>query len=138
MELILWLILMAAFYIVPEILKRRRKPEEYEYPEIPDRVPPPETKAPAAKPKEKPAPVKPMSEPVYLPPVSATAASAPGAFIAMPDTLHHLAEEPKTAAVTMSESGPWQGRLDNASVLNGVIYAEILQPPKALRNIRRH
>jgi hypothetical protein len=134
MELILWLILMAAFYIVPEILKRRRKPEEYEYPEIPDRVPPPETKAPAAKPKEKPAPVKTMSEPVYLPPVSATA----GAFAAMPDMLYHLAEEPKTAAVTMSEYVPWQGRLDNASVLNGVIYAEILQPPKALRKIHRH
>lgn len=136
MELIIWLVLMAVFYLVPELLKRRRKPEEYEYPEIPDRVPPPEAKAPAPPPKVKPAPAATTPKAVYLPPVAA-APTSPGAFVAMDDTLHHLGQEPKTAAVVTAEHNPWRGDLDQASVLNGVIYAEILQPPKALRRTHR-
>ncbi|WP_143005907.1 hypothetical protein [Sporolituus thermophilus] len=31
------------------------------------------------------------------------------------------------------ETSPWEGKLNNALLVNGVIFAEILQPPRAKR-----
>lgn len=33
----------------------------------------------------------------------------------------------------VKESSPWQGKLSEEAILNGVIFAEILQPPRAYR-----
>ena len=45
MDIVIFIIAMLVFYVLPEILKRRRK-TEYKYPEIPERVPPPPAKVP--------------------------------------------------------------------------------------------
>ena len=70
-DIVVPLILMVVFYLVPEILKKRRKAEEYKYPEIPDSVPPPSPdrlppiESRPAPPKERPLP--PLVSPEMLP-----------------------------------------------------------------------
>jgi hypothetical protein len=123
MDIIYILILMAVFYILPEILKKRQ-PKQYEYPQIPDRVLPPELK-PSRDVKPPPgSKVKPVSiaSKAEEPPVLAQATSEPEAL--------------KVAVPLMSEGSAWQDKLDQTVVLNGVIFAEILQPPRAHRPFR--
>lgn len=119
MDIVTLLILMALFYLVPELLKRRR-PKTYEYPQIPDRVPMPETVPP-------PAPGK-ADETPAVPYAYAAESAAPF----QPEVRPGESKVPGPAEGTL---GPL--RLDQAEVVNGIIYAEILQPPRALRPMRR-
>jgi hypothetical protein len=122
MELIFWVIGLILLYLVPELLKKRRTPQEYKYPEIPDSVPPPV--------------IKPKYE-VILPQLPEETVSfiteSPVATTAYAPT---LSIAPKMALATNNEGSAWDGKLTSSAVLNGVIFAEILQPPKALRNAK--
>ncbi len=115
MEIVLVLILLAILYLVPELLRRRGYFErEYEYPEIPEQTP-------TAK-----SPVQ----------------NTPEFYV---DYDNQIYKNNNTvtmpAAVNIQSSAPeksaWQGKLDNNAVLNGIIFAEILQPPRAYRPLRR-
>lgn len=123
MDIIFILIAMAVFYILPEIFKRRQ-PKKYEYPQIPDRVPPPEIK---------------LSREVQPPPIgkvkpiSVVAKADEPTIVAQPTA---ELKELKPAAPLTSELSVWQDKLDQTVILNGVIFAEILQPPRAYRPFR--
>ncbi|MDR3565199.1 MAG: hypothetical protein P4N59_27700 [Negativicutes bacterium] len=117
---ILILILMAVFYLVPELLKRRR-PKTYEYPEIPDQVPLPE-RVPSS------APGRIRENPAVQLAEAKTDIEPPRPHIRPPET--------PVATVAMEEYSPWQVKLDQTTVISGIIYAEILQPPRAMRPLR--
>ncbi|MCX7781086.1 MAG: hypothetical protein N2491_09275 [Negativicutes bacterium] len=115
------LLLMAILYILPEIFKRRR-PKKYEYPEIPGKPadhapapPQPELKTTAFLQKE-------WHQPASLQPKPATSGtiSAPLELIDHPENV--------TA---------WHGAISRQTIINGFIFAEILQPPRALRPLER-
>ena len=61
--------------------------------------------------------------------------SSGGGLAARTDRPHYLADTAETLfPATDAEAFPWQqGGLDSNTVITGVIYAEILQPPRALR-----
>lgn len=104
------LLLMAILYLLPELL-RRRKPKQYEYPDIPERVPQPQ----AVKKEQR-------AQPEIRRP-----AAAPS--LVMPDPVH--------VPVTKEES-PWQGQINLGVIQNGYIFAEIIQPPRAYRPFTHH
>lgn len=150
-DIIVPLVLMAIFYILPEILKKKRRQAEYKYPEIPDQAPPPVgTRAPAPDraplpeqrwPEERPATVRGPAPDVVLPPVS-DERPRPAAAVHRPPEPRPKPVEPSyvsgdTAdAPTVAEARPWDGRLDQAAVVNGIIFAEIIQPPRCKRPFR--
>jgi hypothetical protein len=155
-DIVVPLILMIVFYLVPEILKKRRKPEEYKYPEIPDnvpplppdRLPPPIESRPAPRPVERPLP-PPMpprrTEPpadIVMPPRQEHKSPIPHMKPVEPTYTPHLKPveptykdhlPPAVAVPAIAETAPWDGRLDPTTVMNGVIFAEILQPPRSRR-----
>ena len=101
---------MLLLYVVPELFKRRSK--KYEYPEVPQPVPVPveeqvqhSVPEPTWSPSLPKSQGKPMSE-----------AAAPIEVISVQET-----------------GDSWQGNISHASVINGFIYAEVLQPPRAMR-----
>lgn len=111
-----WVILiMLLLYVLPEIFKRR--PKKYEYPDIPQPVP------------------QPVPQPTAIP----TAVSGKGSMWAMPQAkVKHgmpMSEvaPPMQVLHLQSQGGTWQGNLNQASVINGFIFAEVLQPPRAAR-----
>lgn len=109
---------MLLLYIVPELFKRR--PKKYEYPEIPQPVP-----ESAPEPEAKPATVSNKGLTWALPQPMAKG-SMPMSEVAPPMQVYH-----------MQETGDnWQGSLSHASIINGLIFAEVLQPPRALRPFR--
>lgn len=116
MEIVIVLILLAILYLVPELLRRSRYFErKYEYPEIPEKMQ-------AGK-----APVQELYETyedydnkLY------TGKEA----VTMPAVV--------STEINVPEQSAWQGKLDGNTILNGVIFAEILQPPRAYRPIRRY
>ncbi|MDT8901953.1 hypothetical protein [Anaeroselena agilis] len=141
-ELIVPVILMILFYLVPEILKKRRRQQEYKYPEIPDRVPPPVDTRPTAPGRVPPTGERwPAEEPPLRPvPVEERSQPAVTAYHAA-EPLSMQVEESFTqdsppAAVVVAEARPWDGRLDQAAVMNGIIFAEIIQPPRCKRPLR--
>ena len=105
------LLLMALLYLLPELL-RRRKPKQYEYPDIPERVPQPQA-------------VK--KEQRAQPEIRRPAAAAPS--LVMPDPVH--------VPVTKDES-PWQGQINVGVIQNGYIFSEVIQPPRAYRPLIHH
>lgn len=154
-DIIVPLILMVVFYLVPELLKKKRRQEEYKYPDIPDgrpaptpdRAPPPgerprpaEAKRPEVKP---PAPgrVPPVPD-IVLPPVPeerprpAVVHRPPEPTVRPAETVAAAKLPPALAVPAFAEAQPWAGRLDRAAVLNGIIFAEIIQPPRAKRPMR--
>lgn len=147
-DIIVPLILMVVFYLVPEILKKRRKPEEYKYPEIPDTVPPPLETRPAPRPAERPLPpplspreaddVVPPPRPEHRPPLPHMKPVEPTYTPHMRpvEPTYTPSLPPALAVPAVAEAAPWEGRLDAATVMNGVIFAEILQPPRSRRPLR--
>ncbi|WP_425057567.1 hypothetical protein SCACP_20830 [Sporomusa carbonis] len=126
MEGLIPLLLMLVLYLVPELLKRRKQPEEYKYPEIPDKpLPPSDISSTDVKIKAIPQETvfEQAPEPKNIWPV------IPKAPVVMPST----GNVPK---ITDSVS-PWQGKLSPQMVQNGLIFAEIIQPPRAYRPIWR-
>lgn len=149
---ILTFLLIMAIYLLPELLKRKKSSKEYEYPEIPDGAPLPDTKRPIdikPPPGAKPAPapatkptVKPFPGPDFkLPPDIPQPATA--IHTAVPTTVKHEHKgaahglPPAAALPAMSDASPWSSALDQNIVWNGVIFAEILQPPRAYRPFRQ-
>lgn len=144
-DIIVPLVLMVLFYLVPEILKKKRRQEEYKYPEIPDRVPPPMPDRVPPPMENRPVP-PPAAErrPDVVPPPAAEERPRPAAVVHRPPEPHALPPEPHyipmeavaapVAAVT--EPQAWDGRLNQAAVVNGIIFAEIIQPPRCKRPLR--
>lgn len=117
MDFILIVILMAVLYLVPEMLRQKRKPKQYEYPDIPQ----PEPKLP----KEKPGQVETVSDKIaesvmWMKPLTAP---ADGSSV--------------SAAKANEEISATQGRFTQEVLVNGFIFAEIIRPPRAYRPLRR-
>ncbi|HWR42672.1 hypothetical protein [Sporomusa sp.] len=125
MDLLIPLLLMLVMYVVPELLKRRKQPKEYEYPDIPEKVPQPiDIKPVDIKVKHIPQEAAVFAEPAHktwvIPPKSV---SMPSAI-----TVPHFVEP----------ASPWEGKVSPQMVQNGLIFSEIIQPPRAYRPIWRH
>ena len=121
MELKYLLLLMVLLYLLPELL-RRRKPKKYEYPDVPERVPGPQPSKRPAYTVASSVPTTPfIPEEVRKPPVQPS--------VPMPSAVDvpHTTDAPNS----------WQGQLQPAMVQNGLIFAEILQPPRAYRPFQR-
>ena len=124
MDILMPLLLMLVMYLLPELLKRRKQPKDYEYPDIPETVP-------------QPADIKPVE--IKSKPISQAAGylteTAPKTSIIPPKPLH------MPAAVDVPHFiepvSPWAGKVSPQMVQNGLIFAEIIQPPRAYRPIWR-
>ena len=120
MELKWILLVMFILYVVPELLKRR-KPKKYEYPEFPE-----------AKPAEQPATVEHS-------PARTARTIIPSSF---ETRLHADTPAIVTAApmqlIDIGTTNAWNGKLAQHEVINGLIYAEIMLPPRALRPIAHY
>jgi hypothetical protein len=140
---------MLLFYLVPELLKKKRRQEEYKYPEIPDQVPPPvpdRVPPPAERRQEEPPvlPPVPARRPDVVPPPAAEERPRPVAVVHRPpepraksvEPDYVLGEDPAAPVAAAAEPRPWDGRLDQAAVVNGIIFAEIIQPPRCKRPLR--
>jgi len=125
MDALIPLLLMLALYLVPELLKKRKNPKEYQYPDLPDREPQSIEIKPAK------GTFKHIPQLITEPAVAALkkTAGSPQTVVSMP------------AAVNMPHTiepvPPWQGKLSPQTVKNGLIFSEILQPPRAYRPIWR-
>ncbi|SDF06093.1 hypothetical protein [Sporomusa acidovorans] len=126
MDSLIPLLLMLLLYLVPELLKRRKEPKKYEYPDIPDKIPQPVGMQST---KNEP---KPVAEPIMD--FSADASNnwniAQKQAVVMP--------APVAIPQTTEPVSPWQGKLSWQMVQNGLIFSEIIQPPRAYRPIWRH
>jgi hypothetical protein len=142
---------MLIFYLVPEMLKKKRRQEEYKYPEIPDQVPPPgpdRVPPPAGRRPEEERPLPPpvparMPVPDIVLPPADDERPRPAASVHRPPQPHpqppepnYVPQEEPAVAVAVAEPRPWDGKLDQAAVVNGIIFAEIIQPPRCKRPFR--
>lgn len=126
MDSLIPLLLMALFYLIPELLKRRKQPKEYKYPDIPDKVPAPaEIKSKPAETKVNPAK-----------PIVNAASHAPKNW-EIPQKTTVAMPPPVTVSHSTEPVSAWQGKLSPQIVQNGLIFAEIIQPPRAYRPIWR-
>lgn len=127
MDSLIPLLLMLLLYFVPELLKRRKRPEEYEYPDIPPKVPTPV----GTKPQPAEIKAKPAAQPAltYTDFTSQTWDAPQKTTIPMPAPVH--------IPHTTEPVSPWKGKLSPQIVQNGLVFAEILQPPRAYRPIWR-
>ncbi len=127
MDSLIPLLLMLLIYLVPELLKRRKQPKEYKYPDIPDKVPAPVDM--------KPKPVEIKAKPVAKPAVNVTTHAPKDWEVPQKTTL--AMPPPVTVPHSTEPVSPWQGKLSPQIVQNGLIFAEIIQPPRAYRPIWR-
>jgi hypothetical protein len=119
MNILILLILLAIFYLVPELLRRYNDPKKYQYPQIPKKALATQFEAAQWEDNEQ--------VPEYLGYVEKPADAEADISIQMEVVLPASAKN-ETA---------WQGKLDHNTMLNGVIFSEILQPPRAYRPIKR-
>lgn len=167
---LIYLVLLLAF-ILPELLKKRKRPEDYEYPEIPEspqqtqeeppagrdiRLPPGRDIKPPSGPRQVPIPdlssrpgTGPTDAPANMPPTVPPALPQPlpqpkrgpmpvategEAPLDEPNFAHQPGQAAALTAVSQGyEFAGWDGKLDQATVVNGLIFAEILQPPRSRR-----
>ncbi|WP_094602896.1 hypothetical protein SPSIL_026130 [Sporomusa silvacetica DSM 10669] len=125
MDTLIPLLLLLVLYLVPELLKRRKKTTEYKYPDIPDKVPQP------ANMKSAESKAKPIHTPAtdFIVETPKTWAASPEPAITMPASVN---------VPHMTDAGsPWQGKLSPQLIQNGLIFSEIIQPPRAYRPIWR-
>lgn len=128
MDSLIPLLLMLLLYLVPELLKRRKEPKKYEYPDIPDKIPQPVEMQPA-KNEPKPAAALMVDFSAEIPNSNSWAIPHKQAVV-MPDSV--------VIPQTTEPVSPWQGKLSRQMVQNGLIFSEIIQPPRAYRPIWRH
>ncbi len=126
MDSLIPLLLMLLLYLVPEFFKRRKNPQEYKYPDIPDKVPQPVGM--------KSAEIKVKSTPT---PVTGSIMETPKAAWSVSPTPTMASSEPINVPCMTDSASPWQGKLSPHIVQNGLIFAEILQPPRAYRPLGR-
>ena len=123
MDSLIPLLLMLLLYLVPELLKRRKNPKKYEYPDIPAKVPQPvEIKPVESK-------SKPFAADYAASPATLTGDAAAKPAMVMPD--------PVEVPHVVDSVSSWQGKLSPQVIQNGLIFAEILQPPRAYRPLWR-
>jgi hypothetical protein len=101
------ILIIAVIYLLPELL-RKRNPKEYKYPDVPEKIWPPKDKK--------------ITE---NPPVE------PPAYIQHP--VQHEPVSPVTYVSGNDNKNAWQENLNESTVVNGIIFAEILSPPLAKR-----
>lgn len=120
MDIVIVLIVMAILYIIPELL-RGKKPKEYKYPEIPE-VPeiPKVPKAPPVK-LEK-------ASHSYPEVVIATDKPVNSSNLTIIETMPI-----PSPACSITESSVPSINFNQAELLSGVIWAEVLLPPRAHR-----
>lgn len=118
MEILYIVILGLVLFGIPELL--RSKKQKYEYPEISD-----------------------PEEAMHRPPVQyqgkakvAPADAEEGKSLEWADVKDTI-PSPVTVPVHETETNPWSGKLNLPQVINGVMFAEILQPPRAKRPFYR-
>lgn len=114
MDILIPLLLLAVLYLVPELL-RRKKNTEYKYPEIPNQQEQSKNMTHA---------IPALSEKAKV--TSLEAKPQDSSINLKPTTI----SQPSVAA---------ESRIDNTALVNGILWSEILQPPRAyrpLRNIR--
>ena len=121
MELLIIVVLLAVLYLVPELLRRRKSPAEYKYPDIPAKTPTTEVTH-----KKWPIDNSSVQQVTY----QQTAMPAEMATHISPDIAMPLEI---TKLGFFQNSSSWQGKLDRNAVINGMIFSEILQPPRAYR-----
>lgn len=113
MDILIPLILLAVLYLVPELL-RRRKPKEYKYPEIPN-APNPPAKLPKAE-----------------APLAFSEKTKSTGFAVKPQE-NNVGKKPSPVTTNDATAANTPFHLDNTALVNGVIWSEILQPPRAYR-----
>ena len=112
---ILVLLLLFALYVLPEILRRKRKPKTYKYPEFPDQQTKPEP--PVINREGKPRSIVPQP--------------------AMPVSAAVSAQSPKSTqdqSATQADNVP--AALDNLAY--GLVMAEVLGPPRSIANRQKN
>lgn len=114
MDIIWPLILMLVIYLVPELLKKRRNPKDYKYPEVP---PCPEDKSFTE------------NNEVCETFVKHTTLDE--------NTAYQLNQQAIQLTVVKAEPQPWDGQLDNNLIVNGFIFSQILEPPRAYNPLWR-
>lgn len=125
MENIIPLLLLLVLYLVPELLKRRKDPKDYKYPDIPDTVPQPSRRPP----------IDIISKPASTP-ITDVSMEAPKSWVTSPKPATTMPAPVTVPYITTADS-PWQGKLSPQIVENGLIFSEIIQPPRAYRPIWR-
>jgi hypothetical protein len=124
----LLIVLLIAMYVIPEILKRLKPKKPYQYPEFPSTLPP-EGQVPAGIPGE-------LSRGIKPPPVPIV--SGEGMPGEEGDPFWHF---PKASAVSEPNdfsAEPSAERIWGTNgVAIGIVWAEIIAPPVALRPMRR-
>jgi hypothetical protein len=114
--------LLVLLYIVPELLRPKR--QQYEYPELPDlettRTPPPFTYE---------------GEGVSM---EHSRFADTGKADGRAKSLKLQSTMPEEIAVPLvvADVDPWVGHLSSHDITNGVIFAEILQPPRSKRPLQ--
>ncbi|HWR38107.1 MAG TPA: hypothetical protein VN611_01285 [Patescibacteria group bacterium] len=124
MDIIIPILVMLLFYLVPELLKKRKKPEEYEYPEIPEPMA-------QGKPANIPEPPRglPMERLDIAEPSTISRGTMPA--VSMPPPV----DVPQ--GLSNNDSGAWQGKLTPALLANGIVFATILGQPRCREPFHR-
>ncbi|QDR80940.1 hypothetical protein SPTER_22830 [Sporomusa termitida] len=121
------LLLLLVMYLLPELLKRRKQPKDYEYPDIPEKVP-------------QPVDIEPLqTKDTYTPPATDYLTEpVPKTWVTPPKPLPLSSAPPAVNIPDFTEPvSPWDGRVTPQMVQNGLIFSEIIQPPRAYRPIWR-
>jgi hypothetical protein len=114
---ILVIVLLFALYVIPEILRRRRKPTAYKYPEFPE----PTTESTNQTTDNEPRRPKPL----YQPAVIAAVAPIP-------------VELPKAPVLATVQSVATDEPVVFHGLAYGLVMAEVLGPPRSLSGFRQH
>lgn len=123
MDLGLFLVIMILFYVVPELLKRFKKKRPYQYPEFP----PTDEQAGARMPGS-------LSQGAKPPPVPVMAASAEGTAGDEGDPNWRSENPPAVPASSITkELSVCACCTDARTVMQGIVWAEIIAPPVSLR-----
>lgn len=120
MDIVTVLILMAVLYLVPELLRKKKK-VKYEYPLPPDNKPPvPKQEPPVPKQKKTTVQHEPKTAKQYMPDFSSKVAK----------TVPAKETAPAFQEITPQPSG-WKENLNQAVIINGFIFSQILEPPRS-------
>jgi len=122
---------MAALYIIPELFKSK-KSKEYEYPEIPE-IPDPTDIPQKPKPKMQSVPASTNKDLAYQysKAIKATGSVHLNNYPLPPKVSNSEAAAPTQALV--EKQNEQKAQIDQAVILNGIIWAEVLLPPRAHR-----
>ena len=133
MDIGLFIVLMIVVYVVPELLKRLKKKKPYQYPDFPAPTPPTgQYPSPPGIPGELSRGMKPPPMPLYAVQEEGTAGDEgdPDWGVKMTAPVNEITGgEIETQSV-------WG--LDPGQAMQGLVWAEIIAPPLALRHLRQH